>query len=84
MPHFYFHLSNGIGEVPDEEGVDLPDLEAARMQAVAAIRSILSEELSQGLLDLNGMIHITDHAGRLMLDVRYCDAVEVRHGGSHD
>ena len=42
MPHFYFHLSNGMGEIRDEEGADLPDLETARMRAVVAIRSILS------------------------------------------
>lgn len=83
MPHFYFHLSNGIGEIRDEEGAELPDLETARMRAVVAIRSILSEELSRGLLDLDGMIHITDHSDRLMLDVRYGDAVEVRYGCSH-
>lgn len=84
MSRFYFHLSNGVGEIRDEEGADLPDLETARARAVSAIRSILSEELSRGLLDLTGMIHITDDSDQPVLDVRYTEAVEVRYGHEHD
>lgn len=80
MPHFYFHVHNGTGETQDEEGADLPDMGAARERALAAIRSILREELGRGLLDLDGMIRITDQGDQPLLDVPFTEAVEVRDG----
>jgi hypothetical protein len=82
MPHFYFHVVNGHGETRDEEGVELPDLEAARHQALSGIRSILREELARGYLDFGGRIHITDDDDRTLLEVPFRTAVDVRDGPS--
>ncbi|ABQ67321.1 MULTISPECIES: DUF6894 family protein [Sphingomonadales] len=81
MPHFHFHVSNGTGETRDEEGVDLPDLDAAHARALSGIRSILREELGRGVLDFGGMIRITDPQGRLVREVPFDSAVEVRRSG---
>jgi len=78
MPHFYFHVFNGSGETRDEEGVDLPDLAAAVARATSGIRSILCDELSRGLLDLGGMIRVTDEQGRMLIEVPFDTAVELR------
>lgn len=78
MPHFYFHVSNGTGETRDEEGADLPDLDAARAKALSGIRSILREELGRGMLDFGGMIRVADPQGRVVLEVPFDSAVEVR------
>src|SRR5262249_23135707 len=43
MPRYFFHLAFGSREVPDEEGIELPDRSAARAEAIAVIRD-LSEE----------------------------------------
>lgn len=80
MPHFHFHVFNGTGETHDDEGADLPDMQSARVRAITAIRSILGEELSRGLLDFGGMIRITDQNGNLLLEVPFAEAVEVRDG----
>ncbi|ATE67237.1 DUF6894 family protein [Rhizorhabdus dicambivorans] len=80
MPQFYFHVFNGTGETHDDEGVDLPDMQSARVRAIIAIRSILGEELNRGLLDFGGMIRITDQNGNLLLEVPFAEAVEVRDG----
>jgi len=80
MPHFYFHVFNGSGETHDDEGIDLPDVQSARNQALIAIRSILSDELGRGQLDFGGMIRITDQDDHLLLEVPFTEAVEVRHG----
>ena len=79
MPLFYFHVFNGTGETRDEEGVELPDLEAARLQALNGIRSILREEVGRGELDLGGLIRITDAQDHFMLDVPFQTAVSVRN-----
>ena len=80
MPHYYFHVSNGTGDTRDDEGADLPDVQTARKRALLAIRAILGEELNRGMLDLDGMIHITDRRDRPILDVRFTEAVEIRRG----
>lgn len=79
MPHFYFHVFNGTGETHDDEGVDLPDLDSARMKALFSIRSILREEIRGGLLDFGGVVRIMDGSGRLLLEVPFATAVEVKN-----
>jgi hypothetical protein len=46
MPHFYLHVCNGNGFTEGEEGAELPDVEAARMRAVAGLRDLLASELA--------------------------------------
>jgi hypothetical protein len=84
MPRFYFHIRNGNGYTPDEEGQDLADLREARAIALAGIRSLLGEELAAGSLDLDGRIDIADDAGKLLLSLLFADAVDIhfRAGGT--
>jgi hypothetical protein len=42
VPRFYFHLFNDV-DVPDEEGIELPDLDAARAAAVQQARGMIGE-----------------------------------------
>lgn len=42
MPRFYFHVEDGTSR-PDEEGTELPDLDAAYNEAVVLSGSILQE-----------------------------------------
>jgi hypothetical protein len=81
MPKFYLHLFNRIGSTSDEEGVELPDLATARKSAAENIRSIMSEEVKEGLFDLNGRIEIVDDQGRLLATVPFADAVELKLTG---
>jgi Domain of unknown function (DUF6894) len=48
MRRFYFHLRAGDELVPDEEGIDLPDLSAARREAIEAARELLAEAIKDG------------------------------------
>ena len=80
MAHFYLHIHNGGGYVEDPEGQDLPDLEAARLAAIDGVRSVLSEEMRQGRVDLSGMIEIADGDGKILLILPFCDAVELKLG----
>jgi hypothetical protein len=78
MPRFFLHVHNRIGFVEDEEGQDLPDLDAARDVAIASIRSIISEEASQGAIDLGGRVEIVDEHRRTLSVVPFADAFAVR------
>jgi len=72
MPRFVFHIRNGLGFVPDEEGAEIPSVEAARLHAVRGARSLMSAEVTEGELDLRGRLEVTDTEGTpvLMLPFR--------------
>jgi hypothetical protein len=78
MARFYLNIRNGGGYVEDVEGQELPDLAAARLQAIEGVRSVLSEEARQGEIDLSGSIEIADHAGNILLVLPFSDAVSLR------
>jgi hypothetical protein len=79
MPHFYFHVHNSIGFIEDEEGRDLPDRSIARDEAIKGIRSILSEDVLGGVLDLGGRIDVVEEgSGDPALTVPFGEAVDVR------
>jgi len=75
VPLYLFDLVNGNGLTADTEGRDLPDDAAARDEALKDIRSILSEEVLRGHLDLDGRIEVRDRARALLFTVAFADAV---------
>lgn len=79
MPRFFFHVVSGAVETRDEEGEDCPDLEAARLEARAGIRSILREEIATGAIDLDGEVRITDQYDQFLLHVPFPTAVGMRN-----
>jgi len=81
MPRFFLNIHNGLGFARDDEGIDLPNLEAARDKAIEGVRSILSEEIKGGALDLLGRIEITDDSGNILAQVPFSDAVDISMPG---
>ena len=76
MPRFYFHVFNDETSL-DDEGLELPDLEAARAHAVEGARSLMSDLVWRGRIVLSHHIAIQNEQGELLLDVRFGDAVEI-------
>lgn len=79
-PRFFFHVFNGVGVVPDEDGRDLPGLVEARKEAIKGIRSIMSDEALKGRIDLRGRIDITDASAEVVLTVLFEEAFQVTRG----
>lgn len=77
MPRYFFNVENGFGFVEDEEGRELPDLEAARAEALKGVRSILAEDVSKGRLDLDGRLDVKDEAGRVVLTISFAEAISL-------
>lgn len=78
MTRYYLHLHNRIGSVPDDEGAEIQNLDAAHEIAIASIRDILGEEVKKGRLDLFGRIDIADADGEILRVVPFSAAVELR------
>lgn len=81
MPRFFLHLRNHAGHIDDYEGQELADLEAARVQAIEGIRSLVSEEARHGVIDLRGSIEIADPRGNIVGVVTFSEAVKLRLNG---
>ena len=76
MPRFFFHLHNGEN-VPDGEGMELPDREAAHGEAIRNARSIMAGDILEGRLPLGDVIEVVDETGAAVTTVAFRDAVEI-------
>jgi hypothetical protein len=78
MPVFYFHLHNGI-DAPDEEGKDLPDIDAARAYAEANALFTMAETLKEtGHINLRHHVDVEDEHGKVLATVRFRDVVAIQ------
>lgn len=85
MPRFYLHVCNGSGFVQDEEGQELPDLDAARLAAIRSARDIMASDVQRGILDLSSFIEVEDEERRLVLSLSFQQAVDMtQHHHSGD
>ncbi|MDB5613602.1 MAG: hypothetical protein JWQ22_1255 [Devosia sp.] len=68
MPRFYFHYRTDDELIPDVDGSDLPDLEAAEHNAAALAKAIVEHAASTGGdTRLPRSIEITDASGEELL-----------------
>lgn len=63
MPRYYFHLARDGGRLQDEEGLALPDAEAAWYQAVRSARELIRADVALGTRWDRQAIEIVDEAG---------------------
>ena len=77
MPRYFFEVRDRHGVAPDEEGQVLLDMAAARRQAVDSVRSILSDEVKRGCIDLRARIQVSDAGGKLFT-LPFAEAVDLR------
>lgn len=68
MPRFYFNVRDGRDLDEDEEGVELPDVEAARAEALATVEE-LRDELGADAARIE--LEITDDTGRRLLTIPF-------------
>jgi hypothetical protein len=77
MPKFYFHLHNDV-DAPDEEGKELPDIDAARAYAEANAVFTMSETLKEDArINLRHHIDIEDEQRKVLATVRFRDVVAI-------
>lgn len=77
MPRFYFHLHNTL-DVPDEEGQELPSIEAALRYAEICARVEVVETLKvTGRMSLGHRIDIGDDQGSVIDTIWFRDVVSI-------
>lgn len=77
MPRYYFNLYDDI-ITHDDEGIDLPNEAAARLQALKGARDIIASQVRHGYFIRSHWIDVADDQGRILFQVKFADAVEVK------
>jgi hypothetical protein len=66
MGRFYFHVKEGNELVPDEDGIELPDIATATREALLAARELLAEAIRLGKPTAPESIIVADRSGRTL------------------
>ena len=66
MPRYFFHVREGSDLDRDSEGQVCPDAEAARREAINAVREIMGEKLLHGGALNHRSIEIADETGHVV------------------
>lgn len=76
MPLYFFNVYNDEITM-DEEGQDLPDLEAVHKEAVKSAREMMCDNVRAGEVTLSHRIEVVDESREIVLNVTYGEAVQV-------
>jgi hypothetical protein len=76
MPLYYLHIRDGAHLLLDPEGSNLPNLEAARTEAIEGARQLISEAVRTGSpLGMRRVFQIDNADGHTLLNVPFTDAI---------
>ena len=77
MPRYFFHVYDDI-IAHDDEGAELPNLAAARLNALLGARDLISEQVRRGYIVLSHWIDVADEQGETVLTVTFRDAIDIK------
>ena len=69
MPRYLFHVHDER-DIPDEDGADLPDLQAVQAEAIRAAGEML-RDIDGAFTGEEWRMDVTDEAGRPVLTLRF-------------
>lgn len=78
MARFFFHLRTGEDMCLDPDGVILPDIEAATLEALRVAREIAGEAVRFANDDVPDTVIIADDAGHELGTVDFADVIPDR------
>ncbi|TNC49543.1 hypothetical protein FHG66_10500 [Rubellimicrobium rubrum] len=74
MPRYFFNIEDDR-HLSDQVGVVLPDLEAARVTAVATSGAIIKDHAKRFWPDPNWKMRVTDEQGSIVCDLSFTGTV---------
>lgn len=78
MPRYFFHYHIGQDRVQDLDGSVLPDLAAARAEAVQNARDLMSEAVRRGFDISHRTYQICDESGVLLATLPFASSITPR------
>jgi hypothetical protein len=80
MPRFFFNFRNATTFSPDEEGLELPDLDAAYLEAFEAAKEMWGEAILQMRNPGRQQFEISDVDGKTLLIVPFKEVINSLKG----
>ena len=77
LSRYFFHLRDGVDLLLDEEGRECADIAVAAALALEDARSIISDEVLGGLVDLDRHLDIETADGAVAHRLEFRDAVRI-------
>jgi hypothetical protein len=78
MTLYYFNIREPNELIVDPEGQELPGIEAAREEALGAVRELMAERILAGIPLDGTTMEITNRTGEIVDRVPFVDAVVPR------
>lgn len=75
MPRFYLHLHDGLERIEDHEGSELPDLAAARIEALDSARQLWAAAILSRRDLSRHRFEIVDAQGSVLAAVLFIEAL---------
>jgi hypothetical protein len=85
MPRYFFHISDERGWTKDHEGSQFDNVEAARVEAVKASKTVVGQQLIKGRsleVALAGKIVVSDEHEQVLFAVKFSEAVHADESGA--
>lgn len=76
MPRYFLNIHDEFVAL-DYEGVELPDLHAAREEAIHGLRDIIGQEVKNGRVPTYEYIDIKDESGNQLSRITFFDAIQI-------
>jgi hypothetical protein len=78
MPRYFFHIRSDDVFIRDPDGSDLPDLDAARAEAVHSARDLLANLLREGQILDGQAFEISDEADNVLERVTFRSVIRLK------
>ena len=76
MPHYFLHLRDGVDELLDPDGTNMP-ADAVPGFALHTARDCIAGDVMNGRIELKYRIDVEDENGKVVHSVSFADAIEV-------
>jgi hypothetical protein len=76
VPRYFFHVYDDI-IAHDEEGVELPNEQAARLQALIGARDLIAAQVKHGHFIRSHWIDVADEQGQALFKLTFGEAVHI-------
>ena len=77
MPRYFFNVYDDI-IAHDDEGLELPNEDAARLQALIGARDLIAEQVKRGYIVRAHWIDVVDEQGVVLFSQTFGEAVDIK------
>ena len=70
MPRYFFHIRDGWDRVPDEEGMEFPNLNLAELEGYASAHDLTAAAVLQGRNFAAYAVEVADEEGAVLKRIK--------------